>query len=300
MFLARLGTRPHVSGIEADVFGSGPQCKDVIEIYGEEGTGKSEFLSHLIVQCILPEAWSSIDLGGRGASVIFIDTEYKFSILRLVSLMEKQVLQKLADCGKEFRLDASQIEVFIEECLERLYIVRCSSSEELVITLHSLEGVICNDPNISLVMIDSISAFYWLDRSLGGDSIPAQEANLKLTVEALTKLVNTYNLVLFATKSAVYKKKSQDSVGFDRGSGVYDMSNTGCGRNCLSEDLDLLHAEFMCKPWQRFVSHRLILVKDTGNQASDAGNQTFVIGGDCVKGNQRFKVTQAGFKLVDE
>ena len=37
--LARLGTRPSLSTLDETLFGSGPQTKDVIEIYGEDGTG---------------------------------------------------------------------------------------------------------------------------------------------------------------------------------------------------------------------------------------------------------------------
>ncbi|WAR00157.1 XRCC2-like protein, partial [Mya arenaria] len=293
--LARLGSRPSVKGLEPAVFGNGPQCRDAIEIYGEEGTGKTEFMVHLIVRCILPETWNNITLGGHGGGVVFIDTDHKFSILRLAGLMERHVTKAAANnqgnSTDDVPVDSEAIENLITQCLEKLYVVKCTSSTQLVFTIHNLESLICSDPDISVIMIDSISAFYWIDRALGGESVAIQEANMRLATEALLRLVNTYSLVLFASKSAVFKKKGSDLAEDNEQNGEKSKRV----KSLLNEDFDLFHAEFMCKAWQRFVSHRLVLAKngETGNQEA-----SFVVGGDCVKGNRQFIVSQSGLQVL--
>jgi hypothetical protein len=42
---------------------------------------------------ILPKEWNSLQLNGSNAGVIFIDTDYKFQILRLVNIMEKRIVR---------------------------------------------------------------------------------------------------------------------------------------------------------------------------------------------------------------
>lgn len=248
---------------------------------------------YFIVRSILPDYWNDIHLSGHDAGVIFIDTEMKFSILRLVNLLEKYILKKVTESSVPSNIESDKLESFIMKCLKNLHVILCPDSEKFVITLNSLESLLANNPNISSIMIDSISAFYWIDRAAGGESVPLQETNMKLATQAIMKLVNTYNLVVFAVKHAVFKKKSQE--------GCLDTLTDGRPvnisiENYLAQDFDQYHAEFLCKPWQKFVSHRLVTVKR--EKVSGAENQEFIIGGDCVQGNSVFHVTQTGIELL--
>ena len=61
---------------------------DVTELCGAERTGKSELLLSITAHCILPKSWKDKKLPGRGVEVIYICTDYKFDLLRLVSILE--------------------------------------------------------------------------------------------------------------------------------------------------------------------------------------------------------------------
>jgi DNA-repair protein XRCC2 len=201
--------------------------------------------------------------------------------------MEKYVLDRVNVNMNDTVTNSDGVESLISECLKKLHVLRCSSSEQLVVTLHDLENLICNQSGVSVIMIDSISSFYWIDKLNGGDSTQAQESGMKYATEILSKLVNTYNLTVIVTKAAVYKKKGQSEC--------FDGDEKAHSKQLISQDLELFHAEFMCKPWQRLVSHRLILVKDykDGNQ-----DQLFVIGGDCAQGNQSFGICESGINFL--
>lgn len=249
-------------------------------------------LVHLICRCILPEYWNKIPLNGHGAGVIFIDTDFKFSIIHLVNVIEKYIYERAKNFSDDALVNSENIESFIRDCLKKLHIIRCSNSDQLIASLNNLENLICQETSVSVIMIDSISAFYWIDKCFSGDSVQAQETGMRYVTEILTKLVNTYSLILFATKSAVYKKKGLGD-NFE-GEGNFH-SDSKQQKQLINEDLESLHAEFMCKPWQRFVSHRLVLVKELQDENQQ---HSFIIGGDCVQGNKRFLVTEAGIQFL--
>ena len=64
---------------------------DVVEIYGSSGTGKTEMLLSTLAQCILPPMWEGIEIGGNGVGVIFFDNDQKFSIFRLMQIIENKI-----------------------------------------------------------------------------------------------------------------------------------------------------------------------------------------------------------------
>ncbi|XP_031697419.1 DNA repair protein XRCC2-like [Anarrhichthys ocellatus] len=170
MLFARLEARRCLKDIEPQMFpeDGGPNHGEVVELYGTEGTGKTELLYHLLCRCVLPVA-----SGGLEVDVVFVDTDYSLDMLRLVSILDS-------------RLNAD--EAALRSCLSRLLVVHCSSSSQLVLTLHFLETSLSSRPGLAL-LIDSISAFYWLDRCEGGASITKQEEKLSKCAELLGRLL---------------------------------------------------------------------------------------------------------------
>ena len=77
----------------------------------------------------------------------------------------------------------------LRACLSRLLVVHCGSSSQLLLTLHYLETSLSSRPSLSLLLIDSISAFYWLDRCGGGESVARQEDKLTKCSEFLSRLL---------------------------------------------------------------------------------------------------------------
>ena len=208
------------------------QAKDVIELYGKEGSGKTQILIHLIANCILPKTWEGLIVNGRGVSVVFFDTDYHFSLVRLVEILEDRVtccISKHVSGHKVQR--ATDMESFVESCLLRLVIVQCNSSIELLATLESLDYVLSERPEICLLMIDSIVAFYWLDKCNGGDSIYEQERYQRRLVALFKKYIHTYNLIVVATKPAIFHKEVKQHNAKE-------------------------HYEYLCRDWQDLVKYR--------------------------------------------
>lgn len=236
---------------------------DILEFHGPEGTGKTEMLYHLTARCILPKSE-----GGLEVEVLFIDTDYHFDMLRLVTILEH-------------RLSQSSEEI-IKSCLGRFFLVYCSNSTQLLLTLYSLETVFCSHPSFCLLILDSLSAFYWIDRVNGGESVNLQESTLKKCSQFLEKLVNEYRLVLFATTQSIMQKTLNSTEG---PSSAFNHAS----------DAHVDYRPYLCKAWQQVVNHRIFFSKDdskTSNQFSivsrhlksnNLKNHFFIIGESGVE-----------------
>uniref|UniRef100_A0A3B5B2B5 X-ray repair cross complementing 2 n=2 Tax=Stegastes partitus TaxID=144197 RepID=A0A3B5B2B5_9TELE len=220
---ARLEGRRCLKDIEPHLFpeDGGPDHGEVVELCGTEGTGKTELLYHLLCRCVLPEA-----AGGLEVDVVFVDTDYSLDMLRLVSILDSRLSTALSTSSSS----AGSEEAALRSCLSRLLVVHCSSSSQLLLTLHFLETSLSSRPSLALLLIDSISAFYWLDRCEGGASVAKQEEKLSKCAELLGRLLRDYRVTVFATCHAIRRSSSGPAP-----SGSY-----------------------LCRPWQRLVTHRLL------------------------------------------
>ncbi|KAL0618515.1 DNA repair protein XRCC2 [Plecturocebus cupreus] len=236
---------------------------DILEFHGPEGTGKTEMLYHLTARCILPKAE-----GGLEVEVVFIDTDYHFDMLRLVTILEHRLSQSS--------------EEMIKCCLGRLFLVYCSSSTHLLLTLYSLESMFCSRPSLCLLILDSLSAFYWIDRVNGGESVNLQESTLKKCSQFLEKLVHDYRLVLFATTQTIMQKASNP---------VEEPSHAS-QRLC---DVDIDYRPYLCRAWQQVVKHRIFFSK----QDDSKSRNQFSLVSRCLKIQMGFHhVGQAGLELL--
>ncbi|CAB1432005.1 unnamed protein product [Pleuronectes platessa] len=116
--------------------------------------------------------------------------------------------------------------------LSRLLVVHCSSSSQLLLPLHFLENSFSRLPGLALLLIDNISAFYWLDRCEGGASFAKQEDKLSKCSELLGRLLRDYRITVLATCHAL--RRSHRGTSSDS------------------------HRPYLCRPWQRLVTHRLL------------------------------------------
>lgn len=283
--LARLCQKPSTKNLDPEMFPTGVEPKSIVELCGEEGSGKTQYLTHVIANAILPRSLKGIGVGGLGVGVVLVDNDYSFNVIRLISVLELRISSVLnttsvsnvdetgnietnsnnetashnddqpsfwkpdvLPCAQDPRenqndcpdLAAEQdIEICVEECLKRLYIVRCSSSAQFLITLHSIESVLTSRSELCLLLIDSISSFVWTDKYGGSES------NASQIVKMLQRLVDTYSLVLFAARNpAIFLHRTQKK------------QDHGSAREKYGDHLG--------NSWEKLVTHRIVFAKDSG------------------------------------
>lgn len=287
----RLGGKHALDGLDTNLFGDIPegiQPGNVVEFSGQEGSGKTEMLLHLIANCILPKSWKDLKLNGRSVGVVYVDTDYHFQLLRLVTIMEHRILNSIKDTqtgaflqnnrsntvenipgsdSAHYPEKYSDYEDFIKSCLGRLFIVHCNSSIQLLATVLSLEKLLAAKPEVGVFMIDSLSAFYWLDRC-GGGSQSHQEHKQQKIVDAIRNYTQQYRVVVIATKQAIF--------------GSSDKS---------------MNREHLCQAWQRLVNYRFEFDKNKGQNGMNqiySACRTYQLS----KKHLRFYIKESGIEFV--
>lgn len=141
----------------------------------------STFAFQLIIKALLPK-----NLGGCESTVILIDTESKFMMQRFL-----QVFKKFVD-SKTFNN-----QTLIESCISNLFILKCFNLDQYELTLDRLSELISSNAKISLVVLDSIASFYWVQSDLKFDSY---ENYLKNYVAKFKKLCDDYLVTFVYTR----------------------------------------------------------------------------------------------------
>lgn len=202
-------------------------------------------------------------------------------MLRLVSILEARLTSSPSE---------SETEEVVRSSLRRLSVLHCSSSVQLLLTLHYLEGILCSRPALCLLVVDSISAFYWIDRANGGNSLARQEANMRKCTEILDRLRRDYGIVIFATTHAVMRNYSSSSTA----SVASEPSGSTPSWKCSSD----FSKQYLCRVWQKILTHRLLFSKSDQSSASEDHTQLFSVACNTVRTNGvhrcTFRVTEAG------
>ena len=115
----------------------------------------------------MPCSYNGKEIGGWGKAAVFFDADGKLSVSRLYTLLLSRMRRLI---GPEDVSNASvPLEDVVAQRLENLHVFRPTSSAQLAITLLHLPKYHATDPRlrdkeIGLLVIDSLSAFYWRDR----------------------------------------------------------------------------------------------------------------------------------------
>lgn len=144
---------------------------DVVEIQGPAASGKSHLIYHLLATCILPPSFDSADIGGWACAAVLVDADGKFSIKRFRHLLLARLSKCISSGLSAPSSDSHELEELAIQCLSRLHVVRPQSSTQAASTLMHLPEYHSAHPSlrseeIGLLAIDSLSAFYWIDRFL--------------------------------------------------------------------------------------------------------------------------------------
>ena len=206
-----MSDRPEIVGLHPELFGSnGPRSGDVIEVNEKATCVKSLLLGQWIIKCILPKAWKGIHIGGFGAGVVFLTTDHHFSILHLYSALEKQV-KRIVRESKELQpgTGLAIVKEITKDSLERLSVYESFSKIELLYNFCSIKTFILSHKQYSMVVIDSLSAYYWEDRLSSTTPQSLDKYIHNLLDGLLTKLKNS-NIIIIYTVQLFLREKERD------------------------------------------------------------------------------------------
>ncbi|KAK7094398.1 hypothetical protein V1264_005970 [Littorina saxatilis] len=180
------------------------------------------------------------------------------------------------------QLSGEDTERRVQECLERVQVARCTSSQQLLCTLHSLDAAMATNRNIVLLVIDSISAFFWSDRCKDLTSGPTSllHKNMLHVADSVKKMAQSYGVLVAVSKQALIKARPKD--------GVFSPADGSRGDQ---------HVEFLGKAWSDTVTQRCVCSKRVqGDRGAGLTRYTLA----AAKGTKQFVISESGVYFDDD
>ena len=304
---ARLGSKKRLGTLGLPLFNSLPSpggglCPgDLVEVTGGEGSGKTEILLNIVTQCVLPRMWCGREVGGREVEVVWVSTDHKLDLLRLVAILEGGVCRSHPNThdGRRGATDRqlcsvypntavygpplrtresvsekdSEHEALIMSCLSRVHVVHCSSGTELGLALQSLRlSFLGAHPDVCALFLDNVAEFHWLDRAEAAGSLHGALVKQSTWVNALSLLMKEYHLVTFAARLILFSQSPAPGqrvrqVFYSSWAHVLYKLSGVCfsvqhyGRGSYSDDL-------VCQEWRKMLKYRYLLTAAETTESS--------------------------------
>ncbi|KZO95993.1 hypothetical protein CALVIDRAFT_555412 [Calocera viscosa TUFC12733] len=201
---------------------------DLIELTSAAAVGKTQFLYFLCMTTILPFELAlslsstgedaSVLLGGRGRSVVVCDCDNRWDILRLADHVEHYIRKRisLTESINASDIAPEAIQNAVQSALRNVHIFRPTGTLSLAATLQSLPAyhrTKMKDEEITMLMIDSMTAFYWTDRWELERSKGTWESHpMKHVARALNALRHELGVVVWMTTQNLFPHRPDTST----------------------------------------------------------------------------------------
>lgn len=197
---SRLGSHGH--GLRHD---TKPKPSIIQLTSSRSGVGKTILLYHLSAISVFP-----VSLNGNGGAVVWIDTDGRFSALRLA----QAALHLLpASTGNEN-------DRIVQEALSHVHVFKPQSAAQLIETLKALPDYLLSrtqhysqQRNLRSVILNSATAFYWADRAdaeIARLSEPGASHSASMSSSVISQLRNIEKsfscTVLFTTDATLQRR----------------------------------------------------------------------------------------------
>ncbi|KAH6779764.1 RAS associated with diabetes protein 51C [Perilla frutescens var. hirtella] len=142
-----------------EILGGGIHCREVTEIGGVPGIGKTQLGIQLAVNAQIPA-----DYGGLGGKAVYIDTEGSFMVER-VSQIAEACAQDLLEYNSLMRRDsqACHVDKQSKSFLDNIFYFRICTYTEQIAVINYLEKFILEHKDVKVVIIDSITFHFRQD-----------------------------------------------------------------------------------------------------------------------------------------
>ncbi|KAK9700626.1 hypothetical protein K7432_012108 [Basidiobolus ranarum] len=231
---------------------------EVIQFDGNSGTGKTEIQIFLILTTIIPEFQEfqvnqdmiKVHLGGRGKSVIFIDTEGKLRVERIFELVKLHFVR----CLRKVKVSAydelhEEINQLILEWLERVHIFRPNSTLQLLSTIKRLPSYLSQlQESTHFLFLDSPSTFYWMDR-LESQSLGTFVPLHKSLAQSIRDISLEWGLVVCISNPVLLSPEKRE---YNSGSSLHDS---------------LVIREHLPPIWKECINYRFIIAHEEVGQS---------------------------------
>ncbi|KOB71194.1 DNA repair protein XRCC2 [Operophtera brumata] len=186
--LARLTKKPDLENFYPALFQSGPKNGEVIEVFSDSCA------SHFLID-IISEALIQTRLNGAPAGVLIFNTDGNINYEDLIDVIKKKIFCSMQ--SSNVCTDSSALENTLKETVANLYVVDIYDVTQFYTTIHKLESILIEYPNISLVIFNTLTAFYWSEQ---GYKIIKMDLYIKNLINIIQKVIKEYKTILLYTR----------------------------------------------------------------------------------------------------
>ena len=155
----------------------GLETQALTEVYGEFGSGKTQFCHTMCVTVQKPK-----EEGGLDGTVLYVDTENTFRPERIVSI------------AKAYGMDP-------EKALDKIIVARAYNSAHQQLILEEASQLI-RENNVKLLVVDSAVGLF-RSEYLGRGTLSVRQQRLNKFVHLLVRIAETYNCAALATNQVM-------------------------------------------------------------------------------------------------
>jgi len=169
------------------------------------------------------------------SEAVFIDCDLRFNLQRFVNILISRLGEVLPAHCQDFCTSRQAIPSSVNSCLTRLHVINCMNFIDVLCALRQVHDFVHRNETrcIRLVVLDSISAFFWQDRA--SQEADGQNKFLNGTLFALKQLMAEQSILCLASKATLFSKRGN-----------------GGGRS---------QSDIMGKTWQRMVKYSFELYR---------------------------------------
>ncbi|KAM3966671.1 LOW QUALITY PROTEIN: DNA repair protein XRCC2 [Aphomia sociella] len=185
--LARLTKKSKIENFYPALFRSGPKYNEFIEMFSE--ISMSVLLVDIICEALIP-----VKLGGPQLSVLIFNMGGSVNYDMLVNCVQKRLdliyFTEKSDHSEEFKS-------LLQETLCNLYILEIYDATQFYTTVHNLENILTKHSDISLIIFDTLTAFYWSEQ---GHKITRMDLYLKNLLQIIRMITKDYKTTVLYTR----------------------------------------------------------------------------------------------------
>ncbi|XP_063633263.1 DNA repair protein XRCC2 [Cydia splendana] len=193
--LTRLSTKKTtVDNFYPNLFQSGPKPGEVIEMFSNRSC--SFLLIDMIIEAVLP-----IKFGGAEIGVLILNTDGHISLQALTASLRNK-LHTQYNVG----LHEDDFAKVLNDMIDNIFILDVFEATQLYTSFQNLENILAKHNNISLCVIDTLTAFYWSEQSF---KITKMDIYLRNLLRIVQKAVQCHEVTILYTRPE-YFNSSKD------------------------------------------------------------------------------------------
>ncbi|CAH0405818.1 unnamed protein product [Chilo suppressalis] len=199
--LARLTKQQNIEKFYPVLFENGPRPGEVIELYSESNI--NPLLIDIICEALLPSCFGDLKI-----SIIYFNCNGNFNYDSLLSCMSYKISTYVSENKTTQNCNDNKINELVKKMLSNIFIAEIYDASQFYISIHNLERVFLEHSNIAMIIVDTITAFYWSEQA---HKICKMDTYTKKILQIIQKVCKDHKLSILYTRPEHFSS-SKDSI----------------------------------------------------------------------------------------